>query len=236
MGCFVSNKGIFIYDVQEQKLSGVHEVTAAHELLHAEYDRLSKNERQEIDAELESVFQNLANERIKKSIELYRAKDPNVVPNELHSILGTEVRQLTPKLEAHYKKYFSDRAKIVDLSEKYEAEFTSLQNKQDRLKAELDGLKADIDANQAALDSLNNELSRDRAEMDRLRAANDIDGYNAQVPKFNAKVRKYNNLVGTVKSQVARYNSLVEEINNLATEEQALYKALDSRVDTKTEQ
>ena len=44
LGCYASLR-IYIFDVDDPQLEGVEEVTAAHEMLHAVYDRLSTGDR-----------------------------------------------------------------------------------------------------------------------------------------------------------------------------------------------
>src|SRR5688572_281422 len=48
LGCYKAQR-IYIYGVADQRLSGVKEVTAAHEMLHAVYERLGDDERQQIN-------------------------------------------------------------------------------------------------------------------------------------------------------------------------------------------
>src|SRR5690348_17199642 len=46
IGCYESGqRGIFVLKVDDQRLNGVEEVTAAHEMLHAAYERLSNSEQ-----------------------------------------------------------------------------------------------------------------------------------------------------------------------------------------------
>ena len=115
LGCYVDNRGIFLLDVKEPKLEGVVEVTAAHEALHAQYERLSSSERKKVDRMTAAAFNDVTSERVKKTVENYRDKDPSIVPNELDSILATEVRDLSPELEEYYSQYFKDRMTIVDV-------------------------------------------------------------------------------------------------------------------------
>ncbi|HSX35084.1 MAG TPA: hypothetical protein VLF62_05580, partial [Candidatus Saccharimonadales bacterium] len=50
LGCYTGNRqGIFIYNVTDSRLDGIQQVTAAHEMLHQAYDRLSGAERTTID-------------------------------------------------------------------------------------------------------------------------------------------------------------------------------------------
>src|SRR5438045_4204235 len=44
LGCYRSGIGIFVYDVNDPRLNGILQVTAAHEMLHAAYERLNTKE------------------------------------------------------------------------------------------------------------------------------------------------------------------------------------------------
>src|SRR5882757_9682250 len=49
LGCYHGNQnGIFVLQVADSRLDGVEQVTAAHELLHAAYDRLSSRQKQSV--------------------------------------------------------------------------------------------------------------------------------------------------------------------------------------------
>jgi uncharacterized protein YukE len=236
LGCYVGNKGIFLLNVTDPRLSGVIEVTAAHETLHAEYDRLSSKERARVDAMTASFFATLTDERIKQTVESYRSKDPSVVPNELHSILGTEVEDLPPQLETYYAQYFKDRKAIVRYSQQYEQAFVDLRSQVDSYDKQLERLKAAIDANQAAIDSQSAELENDRRNLDSLRGSGDTAAYNAAVPGFNQKVNAYNSLIQKTKAQIEQYNALIEKRNAVAVQEQELTQALDSNFTTQAQQ
>ena len=228
LGCYVSNKGIFLLDVTDPRLRGVIEVTAAHEVLHAAYDRLSGSERKRIDGLTADFFASLQNERVKKSIEQYRAKDPKVVPAELHSILASEVRDLTPELERHYSRYFMDRKKLVAFSEQYEQAFTSLEDQVAGYDARLSQLKNQIEANEARLAVLGGGVESQRDRLNELLANKQTEEYNAAVPAFNSLVVQYNNLIGETKRVIAEYNIVVEKRNAANATEQELAQAIDS--------
>ena len=58
LGCYHSNQdGIFLYNVQDARLAGVQQVTAAHEMLHAAYDRLSTKDKNYVDGLLMDYLQ-----------------------------------------------------------------------------------------------------------------------------------------------------------------------------------
>lgn len=236
LGCYISSGGLYgdmyLYDIDDERLSGVVQVTAGHEMLHAAYDRLSTKERQRVDALLLQAYEDLPDGRIKETIAQYQANDPASVPSELHSILGTEVRDLPAELNEYYSQYFADRLVVVAFSEQYEGEFARREAQVADYDTRLAGLKANIEANQAEIDSRNAELSQKRAQLDSLEASGDAAGFNALVASYNAQVAAYNALVAETRTQIETYNSLVEERNSLALEVQELTEAIDSRPET----
>ena len=52
LGCYVANR-IYVFDVTNPELNGIEETTAAHELLHAVYQRLSEDEKTILSQELD---------------------------------------------------------------------------------------------------------------------------------------------------------------------------------------
>jgi Spy/CpxP family protein refolding chaperone len=232
LGCYINRNGIYLYNVTDTRLNGVKEVTAAHEMLHAAYDRLTPEERQRIDNLTTDVFRNLKDERLQKTIESYRQKDPSVVPNELHSILGTEVGILPKDLEDYYAQYFQSRLNLVKLSETYEKAFTEREDKVASYDKQLQQLKQTIETNQAALNSKQQAIESERAQLDSLLKAKRYDEYNALVPDYNAKVRSYNSIVNETQALIDQYNQLVKERNAIVLEEKELFKAIDSRPTT----
>lgn len=229
LGCYVSRKGIFIYDVTDERLTGIEEVTAAHEMLHAAYERLKPQEKQRINSLLKTTFDVLKDERIQATIEQYRLKDPTVVPNELHSIMGTEVSELPEELETYYSRYFTNRSQVVALSRQYERAFDDRRDKVAKHDAKLRELKTEIDASEKVLSSQSQDLASEKTQMEALLAADKIVEYNAMVPVYNREVAAYNSGVAKAKSLIEEYNALVKERNNLVLEENELIKAIDSR-------
>jgi uncharacterized protein YukE len=229
LGCYVSGKGIFLLDVQEPKLDGVVEVTAAHELLHAEYERLSTSEREKIDRLTTEFYNNnVSSERIKKTVENYRKKDASVVPNELHSILATEVRELSPQLEEYYSQYFNDRIKIVEFSEQYEQAFIDLEQQAKMIESQLTSFKTRIDTNRSQIDALSVELNNEKARLDALRKNNQTEEYNNSVDDFNRRVASYNSLINQTRQLINQYNELVAKQHSLILQQQELNEAIDS--------
>jgi hypothetical protein len=232
LGCYHGfQNGIYVLTVTDSRLDGVEQVTAAHEMLHAAYDRLSSKERTKIDAELQDYFKNgLTDERVRQTIEAYRSSEPTELVNEMHSIFGTEVGSLPTDLEQYYQKYFTNRAAVVSFAAQYQREFTSRQNQLKADDAELTSRKTQIDRLKADLSSRDQALGTESSRMQALKNSGNITAYNAAVPGYNASVNGYNDEVAQIKSLVAAYNNLVNERNAIALEAQQLTNAIDSSV------
>jgi hypothetical protein len=232
LGCYVNNQGIYLYNVQDERLAGVHQVTAAHEMLHAAYERLDGPEKARIDQLTADVLAASTDARLKETIDAYRQRDASVVPNELHSIVGTEVASVPTELETYYKKYFKDRQVVVSYSDRYESAFQERKDKVTQYDQQLKALKAEIDRLEASLDTQAKSLTSQRAELEALADAKRYEEYNARVPGFNNGVKSYNASVTSIRTKIERYNQLVNERNAIALEENELVQAIDSRPDT----
>lgn len=227
LGCYLSKEKIYVLDVDDARLEGVEQVTAAHEMLHAVYDRLSDKEKSALNTKLVTFYETLEDERLAKTIENYRNRDPSVVPNELHSILGTEVANLPSELEQHYSKYFLDRQVVVKLSEAYEAEFARREEQVEVYDAQLSDLSASIDAQESQITFLGEALAREQKNLQSFK--NNPQAYNASVSGFNNQVESYNEQLGDLKRDIETYNSIVKKRNVIASEEQDLVNAIDTR-------
>lgn len=225
LGCY-DGRNIYIYNVTEPKLAGVKEVTSMHEMLHAAYDRLSKDERMKVDALLEQQQSKLTDNRLLELIAEYRRTEPSEVMNELHSILGTELETLIPDLEEYYKKYFNDRQATVAFARQYETAFTQNRQQIDELDAQLTALKTQIEAQEAALQQQQAALEAENARIEQLKSQ--PDQYNAAVGPYNQQVRAYNAALATTKEMINQFNAKVEQRNQLAAVYNDLAKSLDS--------
>lgn len=230
LGCYIERRGIFVLKVDEPKLSGVMQVTSAHEMLHSAYDRLSRRDKERVNKLLEEAYKDVKNPRIRKNIDTYRAKDPSSVVNELHSILGTEVADLPKELEDYYSQYFRDRKKIVTFSSNYEQAFVSIKDQVEVYDKQLESLKATIDQNQDDLKKMGDELLSQRKEIEKGLSRGQGEELNPEIDKFNAKVSEYNSLLNTTKDQIETYNSLVAKRNELVSQEKELIQAIDANI------
>lgn len=231
LGCYIPGRGIFLFKITDPRLDGVMQVTAAHETLHAAYDRLSGSEKAKVVKMIDDFRPKITNTRILDTLENYKKSGADI-NNELHSILGTEVRDLTPELEEYYAKYFSNRKAVVGFSEKYEQVFSERKQKIAQYDARLEDLKNQINSLEAELKADENYLTMERNRLESLLANGERESYNAGVRGFNASINAYNRKVGLIRSLIEQFNTIVAERNAIATEENELVKALDSRPST----
>ena len=227
LGCYKSQQ-IFLYNVTDPRFDGVKEVTAAHEMLHAAYERLGNADKQRVNAMLKPIIENMKDQRIIDLINLYNRDEPGELYNEMHSILGTEYASLTPELETYYKQYFQNRGAIVAYANKYQAIFTDSKAKLDEYDAQLNVLKPQIDQNNATLQQMQAELQADIQQLGQYRAQGKIQQYNQLVPAYNAKVAQFNALIEQTRGLVNQYNTIVGQRNQQATAQNDLYQSLDS--------
>ena len=230
LGCYIENQGIYLLRVNDPRLAGVEQVTAAHEMLHAAYDRLGTSEKVEVDNELNAFYTNLKDAEIRSKIELYR-KNGADISNELHSILGTEVETLSPALEKYYAKYFTQRTKVVAYATQYEAEFLSRKNRVIELDAQLKSIEQQVVANNAQLDQLQQSINAESDRLDSLLRSGQIEAYNNAVPAYNRRIPAFNAIVAETENLVVQYKQILDERNKIAIEAQELNKALDSSIE-----
>ncbi len=235
LGCYhPTQRGIYVYSVSDARLAGIVEVTSAHEMLHAAYDRLSKRDKSSVDKMLDDYYKkDLHDQRILDTIEAYKKSEPNDIINEMHSIFGTEIADLPSQLEDYYKRYFTNRQAVVAFSQNYENEFTSRSAKAAQYEKQLNDLKTKINTEENNLKAQLAGINAEQARLDSLKANNKIEEYNAGVPAYNASIDAYNSGVAQYKRDINNYNSLVEQYNAVAGELKQLYGAIDTRLSPK---
>jgi hypothetical protein len=231
LGCYHGNRqGIYLYAVTDSRLAGVRQVTAAHEMLHQAYDRLSSKERMHVDQMLQDYYDNhLTDIEVKGKLESYKKQGADVL-NEMHSIFGSETRTLTPQLENYYRQYFTDRQKIVTFSEAYQAEFTRRKEQVVQYDGQLAGLKDRISGNKSDLNDKLRELKSKEKQINEDVASKDQARYDADVSAYNVMVEAYNSELSTTHTLIEQYNQIVGARNDIAVQEQQLQQALDSRL------
>ncbi|HSX53348.1 MAG TPA: hypothetical protein VLF90_03185 [Patescibacteria group bacterium] len=239
LGCYHNpQRGIFLFSVSDPQLNGVMQVTAAHETLHAIYDRLSTKERNYVDGLLQDYYQHdLHDQRLLDTIAAYKKSEPKDVVNEMHSVFGTEVSNLPPALETYYAQYFTNRAKIVSYSQQYQAAFSSRKAQADNLLQQIKALEQQLSTLKAQIDSQESDLRAKRQAIDSERGnITDVQAFNAQVDDYNSQVTLYQAKVATYNQLVNQHNQLRDQYQAIAVEETQLFKELDSQSSTVSSQ
>ena len=234
LGCYhPTQNGIYVLAVDDDRLNGVEQVTSAHEMLHAAYDRLSASDKQNVDQMLTDYYQNqLQDARVKKIIDAYKQSEPNDVVNEMHSIFGTEIKNLPTGLETYYARYFTNRQVVADFASKYQGEFTSRQAVIEKYDSQLESYKNQINTLESQLQSQKSQIDSEQQRLSSLRAENNIAAFNAGVPGFNQLVRQYNADVASLRSLINAYNGLVNQRNAVAFEVDQLSQELSTNKST----
>ncbi|HSW79927.1 MAG TPA: hypothetical protein VLG47_04065 [Candidatus Saccharimonadales bacterium] len=230
LGCYHSKQaGIFLYHVNDKELYGVEQVTAAHEMLHAAYDRLGKGDKDEVDAMLQKYYDNdLHDPKVQAEIADYKISEPNDVVNEMHSIFATEITDLPGPLDAYYQRYFTDRSKVTGFANNYRSAFTKREAVIKNYDTQLKSLKSTINSDESELQTDLSQIHDRQAQLDAERASGDNVAYNSGVPGYNDLVSRYNSLVDDLRSQIARYNVIVAKRNAIALQENQLARELNS--------
>lgn len=201
LGCYDPvNQKIHIYYVEEEELNGEMEATAAHELLHAAWERLSHFDRDRISAQLLEVYNSSEySEMLHKSTESY---SENNLLTELHSQIAERIKDLPPELEKHYAAYFEDQDLVVNYYEQYSSVF-------DKIMAEAEALASEIENARVALDKMYEDY------------ANWVADFNARVESFNTCARDADCSLVNFES---RRDGLVEESRKI----DAAYEAYEA--------
>lgn len=231
LGCYTRNQ-IFIYDIQNTELAGIKEVTAAHEMLHAAYDRLDDKTKERVNIMLENEYQKLKNDqKLAERMAMYDRLEPGQRDNELHSIVGTEIASIDSGLEDYYKKYFDDRSVVIKHYDTYSSVFRELEQKSNDLEKRVTDLsvqiqdaKLDYDMKAAALqrdiNSFNSAATNgsfnSRSEFNSTRSALMIRADNLDMARadINAKITEFNNLTSQLKSLALHATELNNSIDS----------------------
>lgn len=231
LGCYVNDR-IYIYNVTDSQLDGIQEVTAAHELLHAVYQRMSNSDKSTINALVEAEYKKLQNNPdYSARMAFYAKTEPGERDNELHSIIGTEIASISPALEAHYAKYFNNRSQITKMFASYNGTFTSLSNEASTLSKQLTAVINDF---KASSDKYNADAKQLNADIISFNQQAGNGGFSSQA-EFNAQRQILVGRSDTVEAErtnvnnlYARYQSMRDEYNSIVTQSNNLYKSIDS--------
>lgn len=230
LGCY-KNQRIYIYNVNDERLNGLKEVTAAHEMLHAAYERLPESDKKAVNTLLEKEYRKNSDAEFSKRMDYYKRNQPGEEYNELHSIIGTEFADISPQLEDYYKRYFNNRSQVVALHSKYSDKFKELKQGSASLRKELENLSISI--NNASL-KYNKDISNLNSEINTFNSRAKNGDFSSQEDFLNERsyliksTRKLEQDRANINRYIGQYESKRIEYNKLVDESNSMYKAMDS--------
>ena len=230
VGCYAPDDSIYIYNVTNPKLSGIEQVTATHELLHAVWARMDSRERAHLSALVLKSYEKHADADLKERMAYYERTEKGQEANELFAILGTEVRGLPQELEQRYERYF-DRGAVVRSYEKYQSQYKELEARVEALSAQIDAREGEITRESAAYTTSANNL---QGQIERFNARAN-GGYFTTQTQFYAQRAQLMSEVSSLEARraainqkIEEYNALISERNDVSSEIQSLNNSMDS--------
>lgn len=109
LGCTVGTT-IYILESADDAEQRRNVVTAAHEMLHVAYSRLTTEKRQHLSELYDRALGHPGAAKVRQALESYPAEEYD---SEAHSFIGSELYLAGEELENHYASYFDDRSKSI---------------------------------------------------------------------------------------------------------------------------
>jgi hypothetical protein len=235
LGCYTQRK-IYVLKVDEPKLSGVEEVTAAHELLHAKFERMDEDQKVKLKSLLGALESEITDPETLSLVASYKTEigDGRDLDNEKFAIFGTQLADVGPELEEVYSEYFKNRTQIVEFYKKYNGEFKAVEAQVVGFDKQLEDLKAQKDKLENDLKVLNEDLEFRQGRIEELQNSDGREEYASEVKRYNNEVGAYNIKVEQIKTIIAEYNQIVELRNTVALSAKNLQDKLDANVEEKS--
>lgn len=235
LGCY-SNHRIHLFDVTDERVSGVVEVTAVHELLHAAYARLGEGDKLALAEKLRREYERLApsDPALVERMSVYEHLSEAAFANELHSVFGTEVRELPDWLEDHYGQWLEDRDALLDRFDAYHSVFAGLQAEASTLSGEMETLRADVEQRKVEYDAdvtaFNAETNDLNARNKRKEFARDPDEFNRIRDGLELRREELASRRDALQSDIDRYNEMRSRLVELSELSAELDQQLNSEL------
>ncbi len=230
LGCYTSDDRIYVYNLTNEQLEGMEEVTAVHEMLHAVWYRTNASDREKLTKQLEAAYEKLDNKELKTRMDYYQRTEPGEFANELHSILGSEVASLGEPLESYYSQFFN-RATVLKLHDQYSSVYKALYDRADVLYKNMQVLGATIESQRTAYDEAAKQLSADIA----LFNARAQSGAFTSQAQFNnernaliQRTRALETQRTEINNNIATYNEYYNEYQDISKQIEVLNNSIDS--------
>ena len=227
LGCY-TDRNIYIYNAKQSELTGVTETTAAHELLHAVWERLSSDDKNHLGSLLNDYY-NRNRDQFGDEMSLY---DADQRMDELHSRIGTEGKNLPQELSDHYANYFINQANIVSFYDSYNNRFKNLKAETERLYEEITDLESTITVKTAEYKQRTETLSSNIAEFNNCANTPDCftnqSVFNARRSELLTEQQELEQMYNEINQAIATYNNKIQEYNNSIFRTQTLQDSINS--------
>lgn len=231
LGCYDGQK-IYIYNITDPQLNGIRDETAAYEMLHAAYVRLSKSDRANLDALIEKEYAKQSNTDTEASVQYFAKYEPGDRDNELFSVIATQFKTIDPALEKYYSRYFNDRQKLVSLYETYSSVFTTLENQAGDLYKQVNTKSDQVRADTADYNQKNTQLNADIATFNQKAQSGQLtqSTYVSQKASLEARISALQAEQVAINKEIQDLNDLVAQYNALNVQFQKLNQSINSSV------
>ncbi len=210
LGCY-ENSTIHVYNIEEPALTGIMESTAAHELAHAIWARMSDGEKKDLGPILEEIY-NKNSDKLSVLNE-YAAE---VRADELFARAATEIRNVPSELEKIYADYYEDRGKIVSYFENYYSVFKDLNNKLKSILSEIESLQETIETESEDYTNRSNSLKTAIEEFNNCAETQDCYDYSTFATRrteLTNEQEALKSLYEKIKNEITRYYERIDEYN-----------------------
>ena len=232
LGCYRGDK-IYVYNILNEELEGIRELTAAHELLHAVYSRMSVADKDKWGNLVHKVYSD-NKDVMGEEIELY---DDSEKAEEMYVRAGTEVADLPLELEEHFGEIFENQDLIVSYYDSYIRVFREIENHLREIYAKIEKLGGEIEDATSRYEEGVAALNNDIAEFNNCAKTPNCFSSNAVFNRQrNALIGRQNGLVdlyNSVNDLINQYNDLVAEYNDNVLHGQILNQAMNSAEEVK---
>lgn len=200
LGCYREDR-VYVYNIKDEELKGIRELTSAHELLHAVYHRMKPDDKNKLTELLNQVYTENKS-TLGEEIDLY--EDAQKL-EELYVREGTEIKNLPEELENHYHEIFEDQDKVVDYYESYITVFRKLEKTLKDLLVKIEVLEAQISVKTKEYEAGAETLNKDINEFNEC----------AKTPNCFTSTWTFNNKRNTLITRQAELGQVYEGINDL---------------------
>lgn len=227
LGCYKGDR-VYVYNVAEDELLGIRELTSAHELLHAVYHRMPESERRALLDSLSQIYQE-NQDLLGEEIDLYEETQK---AEELYVRIGTEIKNLPENLESHYATIFKNQDKIADFYNSYIAVFREIEKNLESLLEKAKATEAKINEKIATYEkdaeSLNQEITEFNTCASTPNCFTSNWAFNNKRNQLLAKRNNLNQAYEEINQKITEYNQIVTEYNQNVLHGQALNLAINS--------